>query len=440
MNNKTNTLQSFKIVLLTFMLFFSSAVFAATVNVSTKAELEEAVSSASTPTEIIVSSGNYSGGNISLKGNTAPVIIQPATDFGVHFQSTVKIYGDAITIQKMNFDAGLEIYGNDIKVLRNIWDNASNDDWILIDTSAYRTEIGYNLFKNRSKNVPWGAQVIQQSLTENPSEPYQTHYHHNHFKNILPSTEYTEVIIIWSEGRETSPPAPDNGIIIEYNLWENARGGGKAVDNKTNGTIIRFNTLTGNNGFLKLRHGSRGLVDSNVFLGGSGGITLNDTDHVVINNYIDGSSNEEERGIQCYYGEKNPEQSESQYNKMVNTRIENNTLVTCGTGLELGAQGVSATEVMEDTVIKDNKFINCGSRATFRGGAEHKNTTWTNNKYKGNGGTYASKMTLDNSLVATPPSWTLTAADVGPDATEKSTEKSTEPSSGAYVISTGTLK
>ena len=76
MNNKTNTLQSFTIRGLTFMLFCSSVVFAATVNVSTKAELEEAVSSASTATEIIVASGDYNSGDINLKGNTAPVIIR----------------------------------------------------------------------------------------------------------------------------------------------------------------------------------------------------------------------------------------------------------------------------------------------------------------------------------------------------------------------------
>ena len=57
-------------------------------------------------------------------------------------------------------------------------------------------------------------------------------------------------------------------------------------------------------------------------------------------------------------------------------------------------------------------------------------------------------MTIDNSLVATPPAWALTADDVGPGstevptetATEVPTETPTETPTGAFVIEPGILK
>ena len=63
MRNKSNTLSVLKIGLLGFILFYSSAAFSATVNVSTIAKIVNTIASAFTPTEIVLASGNYGGGD-----------------------------------------------------------------------------------------------------------------------------------------------------------------------------------------------------------------------------------------------------------------------------------------------------------------------------------------------------------------------------------------
>lgn len=447
MNNTTNTLRSFKIGVLTFMLFCSNAIFAATVNVSTNAELEKAVSSASTATEIVLTAGTYSGGSINLDGNTAPVVIHPSSDFSAHISSHIIIRGNNITIQKCELDE-ITIYGDDVKILRNIWDNAyapATGDWLNMEETAYRTEIAYNEFKNRpaSWSTVGNDEIISQNVNDNTPIPYETHVHHNYFKNIVRSDKYSEVYLIYTNGGINPAQSLYNNIIIEYNLFDNSPGDGRMLDIKTNGVIVRNNTVINlkDNSSFKNRQGNRVTFENNVFIGGHGQISAQGDGNIIRGNYIEyNQDNQADSAFRFYYG--SAEITGAQYNQMHDTLIENNTLVNAYYGFEFGRTSSTHKLPMVNTIIRGNKIINGGGRSTTNGDIDFQGVTWENNKYSGNGGEFASKMTQDTSLTAVIPPH-LSISDVGPYATSTTTSTTTvepEINTGAFTIAPGVLK
>lgn len=451
MHNQIKISNSLKFILIIFMLFLGNVTFAAEtgdnytqVTVSSINELENAVSNATTDTRITVNDGVYTS-DATLTGNTANVIIRAKNDHNVHFQNLISVRGNNITIEKCTIDGSngtIKVYGNDVKILRNIWDNSGAEDWIYLEDTAYRTEIGYNTIKNRSANVINNSQVIVQFVNDATSTPYATYVHHNLFKDIVRSGKYSEVYLIYSGG-VNPPQSIDNNIIIEYNLFDNAPGDGRMIDIKTNGVTVRNNTVINlpTNSSFKNRSGSRATFENNVFLGGNGQIAAQGDDNIIRGNYIEyNQDNSTDSAFRFYYGGD----TSTRYNQMHNTLIENNTLVNAYYGFEFGRNGTGdeGTRPMTNTIIRGNKIINGGGESTTNGDVDFQGVIWEDNKYSGNGGKFASNMTLDESLTAAIPPH-LSASDVGPYATSTTTSTTTvEPNvnTGAFTIAPGVLK
>lgn len=82
----------------------------------------------------------------------------------------------------------------------------------------------------------------------------------------------------------------NSNAIIRNNYFVEADGENEIITNKSKGNTYENNTFRRCRGSLVLRHGSEATVDGNFFLGenvdGTGGIRITDSDHTIVNNYI----------------------------------------------------------------------------------------------------------------------------------------------------------
>ena len=91
--------------------------------------------------------------------------------------------------------------------------------------------------------------------------------------------------------------------IVDQNVFEECNGEGEIISNKSCDNVYRRNVFLRCSGALTLRHGHRGLVEGNMFLGqkarGSGGVRIVGSDHVVINNYFERLEGDDYRSALC---------------------------------------------------------------------------------------------------------------------------------------------
>lgn len=82
----------------------------------------------------------------------------------------------------------------------------------------------------------------------------------------------------------------NSNAIISNNYFVEADGENEIITNKSKGNTYENNTFRRCRGSLVLRHGSDATVAGNFFLGenvdGTGGIRITDSDHTIVNNYI----------------------------------------------------------------------------------------------------------------------------------------------------------
>ena len=140
---------------------------------------------------------------------------------------------------------------------------------------------------------------------------------------------------------------------MEHNLFEDCDGDPEIVSVKSSDNIIRHNTFAASYGTLSLRHGNRNIVEGNYFFGkdkaigtspaGStlytGGIRIYGTDHMIINNYMEGLNGTRwDAPITLTQGDAIDGQSSSlsKHFRAERVTIAYNTLVNNSHGIEIG--------------------------------------------------------------------------------------------------------
>jgi len=474
MHNQIKILNSLKLVLLSFILFFGNAAFAATkykeVNVNTITQLEEAVAAVTTPTKIIVANGTYNDSDISLRGNKAEVHIIAQTKGQAVIQRTIKVYGDNITIEGFKFNGGNErsntggsiyVSGNDCHITRCNWDNSQARQWLRVDKDAYRTEISYNIFQNKNNNTAstgeTSRQTVQLLFTKRDPIAHNHYIHHNHWKNIVKgrySNRYESLQIVTQEdGEEGAVNGADQNTIVEYNLFEDCNGEGEIISNKCNASIIRYNTFKDSNGGLTLRWGNGSQVYGNSLFNCRAGVVSSGKYHKIHNNYIENMSQE---GILIREGAPGMDG----YGASEGVDVSFNTAINCRNGaLRIGKASSRqyGGELIKSTTISNNILI--GETAVQISSPNNSSTvirdiTFSNNMYKGrldsalkNG---FSKYTGDiSNPMDTTHTALMTEKTTGPEAEnttssleEPTTEEPTteEPETGAFIIKPGILR
>lgn len=341
-------------------------------------DLADAVNASVGGGVFIVENGTYNDFEATFEVEATqsnPVIIRAETIGGVvltgesHFVIRKSAY---VTLEGFIFDGQgedslVKLEGsNNIRITRNIFELETTESikWVFVggvwnDNTfpftypSHHNRIDHNIFQN--KDTPGHYITIDGSFDNTGSEEvyYQSRYDridHNYFKNNGPRAvnEQESIRIGWSEMSLSS-----GFTIVEHNLFEDCDGDPEIVSVKSCDNIIRHNTFRRSYGTLSLRHGNRNRVEGNYFFGDdkpigtspagadlyTGGIRIYGTDHLVINNYMEGLNGTRwDAPITLTLGDAIDGQSSnlSKHFRAERVTIAFNTLVNNSRGIEIG--------------------------------------------------------------------------------------------------------
>ncbi len=381
-----------------FLCFFSASLIAQTY--TDPDDLADAVNSAIDGGTFIVKDGTYNDFEASFEilGTVEkPIIIKAETIGGVvltgesHFvlkkSAFVAVIG--FVFDGKGEDSLIKLEGcNNIRISRNVFELETtesikwvfvggvwNDNTIPFQYPSHHNRIDYNTFQN--KKTPGHYITIDGSFEDKGGEEiyYQSQYDridHNYFKNNGPRAvnEQESIRIGWSEMSLSS-----GYTTVEHNLFEDCDGDPEIVSVKSCDNIIRHNTFLSSYGTLSLRHGNRNRVEGNYFFGNgkevgtspagsalyTGGIRIYGTDHLIINNYMQGLNGTRwDAPITLTLGDAIDGQSSSlsKHFRAERVTIAYNTLVDNSHGIEIGYDNNNAySKDLKDIVIANNLIM-----------------------------------------------------------------------------------
>ena len=415
----------FNCILFTFALFFISfSTFAQeVVTVTNSDDLADELATATPGKTIIVQNGSYNDFEVTVEvAGTAdsPITIKAETVGGVTLTGNSKINfkkTEHCVVEGFVFDCDgdetlVKLEGcNNIRITRNVFETAQTESvkWVYIggvwdDTVepyqylSHNNRIDHNVFKN--KTMP--GHYITIDGTNGLIQSQYDRIDHNHFINNGPraTNEQESIRIGWSEMSMSS-----GFTTVEYNLFENCDGDPEIVSVKSCDNIIRHNTFKGCYGTLSLRHGNRNWVEGNYFFGNgreigevinedlsvtnlyTGGIRVYGTDHVIINNYMEGLNGTKwDAPITITQGDVIDGQSTSYSSHFRAERVlvAYNTLVNNSHGIEIGFDnnGKYGKELKDITIA--NNLISGSENSLVEikdGNDQGSNITWINNLF-----------------------------------------------------------
>ncbi|WP_271782706.1 chondroitinase-B domain-containing protein [Aquimarina algiphila] len=291
--------------------------------VSDDKELRDLVNSASAGSVFIIPNGTYRDFEARFsdaKGTPGnPIIIKAETIGGVTFtkESVFSLKRcEHIVLEGFVFDCEgentlVKLEGsNNIRITRNVFELKTTVPikWVFIggiyndytfQHTSHHNRIDHNIFQN--KTTPGHYITIDGTSNQDESDSRQSQYDridHNYFKNNSPraKNEQESIRIGWSQMSKSS-----GFTIVEHNLFEDCDGDPEIVSVKSCDNIIRHNTFRKSYGTLSFRHGNRNRAEGNYFFGDNkpngtfesstihtGGIRIYGTDHVIVNNYMEG--------------------------------------------------------------------------------------------------------------------------------------------------------
>jgi len=119
---------------------------------------------------------------------------------------------------------------------------------------------------------------------------------------------------------------------VRKNRFIRCNGENEVISNKSSGNKYLNNYFEDNDGELVMRGGHDCIIAGNIFKGGTGGIRINGTEHMVINNKIDGI----QTAIRLMYGMAKGKDEIGFYIAASDCTIKNNTISNATTGILLG--------------------------------------------------------------------------------------------------------
>lgn len=388
-------------------------------------DLADAVNASTSGGIFVVKDGIYSDFEATFElyaSATNPVIIKAETIGGViltgesHFVIRKSAF---ITLKGFVFDGKgedtlVKLEGsNNIRITRNTFELETSESikWVFVggiwndnvypfEYPSHHNRIDHNIFQN--KDTPGHYITIDGSFDATGSEEtyYQSQHDridYNYFKNNSPraDNEQESIRIGWSEMSLSS-----GFTIVEHNLFEDCDGDPEIVSVKSCDNIIRHNTFLRSYGTLSLRHGNRNRVEGNYFFGGdkpigtsatgsnlyTGGIRIYGTDHLIINNYMQGLNGTRwDAPITLTLGDAIDGQSSSlsKHFRAERVTIAFNTLVNNSHNIEIGFDNNNNyNKDLEDITIANNLITGSENSLVDIVDAENDqgdNVTWINN-------------------------------------------------------------
>lgn len=335
-----------KYILLFFSVFIINTAVAAVIVHDVK-ELKRAVEKAQPGDTIILQDKEWKDAELILNGNgtsVRPIVIRPQTKGGVIFtgRSKVNIGGAYLIFKGFHFKDGYapetavitfrinnDILANHCRVSECVIENYSqpkrfdSDNWVVLWGKYNRVD--HCTFVNKL-NV--GPTII----AELDDERSQQNYH------SIDSNYFTGRERFGSNGGETirigvsrySLTASRTQII--HNYFERCNGEVEIISIKSGENNVGFNTFFECEGGLVLRHGSKNVIEGNLFLGNNksftGGVRIINPGHYVFNNvFKDLKGTAFRSALSVLNGV--PNSLINRYYQVKDVAIHNNTFINC---------------------------------------------------------------------------------------------------------------
>lgn len=298
--------------------------------------------------------GTYADQGIEWSGQQGtaenPILLKAETPGGVIFTGSSKInfYGSHLIVDGFYWKGG-EGASNHIEFRDNGSDvdfgenctlrNCAFDNLYTVEPDKSRWIVLYgseNVIENCSflnKESAGALMLVELAYSEGITPAHIIR--NNYFYNITPKDNFAtnsgdcEAIRIGV----SSDQAVSAQVVVEGNYFKAVDGENEIITNKSADNTYRNNTFRYCRGSLVLRHGAGAHVEGNFFLGEekakSGGIRISDRDHVIINNYMEGLSNDNDiwnNGITLVGGGESSGGSGNGYQNVDNVTIVHNTI------------------------------------------------------------------------------------------------------------------
>ncbi|QOD59761.1 discoidin domain-containing protein [Polaribacter haliotis] len=365
--------------------------------VNNQTELNNAISSASAGTTIILANGVWNNLQIDINKtatSTNPITIkaQSAGQVFIEGNSNVQLGGSYIFFEGFVFQnpsnlisisSGSKTIINAIIEFRSSSNNNCNNcrvTNIKIDsyngTSAQETDTfkwilvhGQNNEISHSSFI--GKNGVGSIINHNRSNDIldKTKIHHNYFADRIPVNNNVTGLNDQDAIRlgTSSTSLSDSFSEVYDNLFNNWAGEVEIISNKSGKNKYYNNTFRDYQGTLTLRHGNGCDVFNNYFFANenlfSGGVRVIGEDHKVYNNYFEGlryrkpsgSGSNTTGALNITNG--TPSSALSGYYQPKNIQIVNNTLVNCDLGIRIGTVQNSSTTLAPENITVANNII-----------------------------------------------------------------------------------
>lgn len=296
--------------------------------ITTDSALQNAVNNDTNGGTYIVPNGTYSDFYCSftkVASSANPVTIKAESVGGVlltgdsHFvfKKAANIIFEGFDFECTSNNTLIKLEGsNNIRITRNEFEltATSSVKWIVVtgyyndysfDYVSNHNRIDHNNFLN--KDTPGNYITIDGTYNQDQSVTQQSQYDlidHNYFYNIGPRIENGMESIRIGNGQLSQS---SGYTTVAFNYFDDCDGDPEIVSVKSCDNQINHNTFSNSYGSLTLRQGNRTHVEGNYFFGNgktngtytnpstgstqtiyTGGIRAYGTDHVIINNYLQG--------------------------------------------------------------------------------------------------------------------------------------------------------
>lgn len=327
--------------------------------VSTSAQLQAALNSATAGTTIILANGTYTNSSaftVTNKNGTSgsPITIKAANPgqaiisggAALHISNSSYIIVEGLKFTNSGKTAVLLNGSNNVRITRNRFALAATGGdliWLQVSgTNSHHNRIDRNDFGNKTDTAPL---IAYEGDGNGNISQYDT-IEYNYFHDVGPwVTNGKETIRLGLSGLSLS-----NGYnTIQYNLFENTDGEPEIVSVKSSSNTVRYNTFKTSKGALTSRHGHSNSFYGNFFLGDGveskqDGIRIYGNDHKIYNNYMEKltgkailvDSGDYDGGSSGYPSNPSADDLKAQW-RVYRAHIVNNTILDSSTGIIVGS-------------------------------------------------------------------------------------------------------